>query len=1045
MSGVEGKNCFRVKWSQAAVYSGGNIATVWIPKSPQAEGDEEEEGLVLACGDTLHVVRCSTGESIASFVCPTSDIILHMDATVVVAKMPPASADRVGEGREVEGGDSYVPPGAYIAISTRSLQIYVFSLKPRSSAGAVVRARPEDSGPLTPYVLETVHNWTAAVQAVSLVRLTGGGEYLLTGSTDGVVRSWNVFHHFLTHNLRCPSNSMISSLHVDDDEAAVAAGNSMLTLLAVGSFEGHVSLFDFVTKKLIVSKRPHASAVEAICFAYDKERAHMRSVVTIGRDRKICISTSTDLVELRCVVILEHVSCATFFSPSVLHVGSLDGIVASYHVSQSETIRNVCRLKKRASSNLEDADEEMQIRSLVVAGRPRSNASSSRLSETWIEDVAPQAVTLVDDSSSLAKKSSKKGKKTTGASPNVPPQPAPPAAAPPSEHSLYAADASFSILHLGADPIDSVSYRIVDSMTGSLDQVLDVKLLPSPSSSTATRSNDLEKKSGGSFSRFIVSNSKDVRYYQGDGRIATATLSGHTDIVLACSVLVDGQMLATGGKDHSVRFWDIRAASPLQWKCVAVGEGGHTNDVSALAFNMKPTDTFLVCFSVGADDCLRMWDVAHLKEASGASAQPQTIQHRAGVNSAHDGAVFCVSVSPNDQFVATGGKDHVVNVWRLQGKKIFKEAAMKGHKRAVTSVVFSPADRVLASSSNDGTIRLWSLVSFSVVKALQHDKIAVLHVEFFNKGTQLVTTNADGVLRVWATAASEVVAMLDIHEEKVWALAVREDEGSNGTYFVTGAADGVLTVTEDFTSEEAERIQAERRNTILGEQSLANALRSGEFSNAFILALSLNHPRHLRQVVAKWMAKDEDQCKSVLTTAIIPSLSTEQLKTLLEFTRDWIVNARHCVVATLVMQSVVDGFHFQQLGDMASFRPMLETMYAYLTRHADRVRHVTERSYYVDLLTVGYRSSGLTVRRNVAIPVAHDDDEQHAQLASDEASGWDTAHVSVPPTNPIEEQDVAKDDEARAETVPAAADSTPAGRPSKKRRKEQSSSKKTAV
>jgi U3 small nucleolar RNA-associated protein 13 len=953
MSNLEGKNCFRVKSSQSAVYSGGNIATVWIPRTqPSVDGEgDEEEGLVLACGDTVHVVRSSTGVSVASFTCPSDDIVLHLDAVVVVPQpqQHPARPEQA------------VPAGAYIAFSTRALQIYVLSLRARTIEelqDATTTSKLEGSVDTggdegnSAYVLTTVHSWTAGLQAVSIVRLTTGGHYLLTGSTDGAVRSWNVFHHFLTHNLRCAGNSMVSSLHVDDEEPAVGAA---LTLLAVGSFEGHVSLFDFASKSLLASKRPHASAVEAIAFA---NAGSARSIVTVGRDRKICILSASDLTEQRCVVILEHVSCAVFYSPHVLHVGSLDGIVASYSINETETpaVCNICRLQKRSSANLQDGDEEMQIRSLVAAGRPRSNVSSTA---AWIEDTKRSLIQKDADEDRTLKKTKNKQRQQKEQKDEAPSSSNADVVSLTKQFAdrhVFAADASFSILRLRADTCAPTQYRIEDSTVGSLDQVLDVKLMPLSRCGAPNL-----------FSRFVVSNSKDVRYFAGDGRVATATLSGHMDIVMACALSPTADILATGGKDNNVRFWSVDSPNPREWRCIAVGEGGHTNAISALCFTTKPNETFLACFSVGQDDCLRMWDIAHLL-APRLGTEPESLQHRTGINNAHDGSIFCVAVSPNDQFIATGGKDHAVNVWRLQGKKLFKEATMKGHKRAVTAVAFSPADRVMASSGNDGSIRLWSLVSFAIVKALQHDKIAVLTVHFFNAGTQLVTSNADGVIRVWATAASEVVATIDVHNEKVWTLAVRETS-DGATYFMSGAADGVLAVTEDYTAEEAARIQKDRRDTILNEQSLANAMRRGEFSAAFVLALSLNHPRHLRQVVAKWMAKDEAECKLTITQEILPSLSQDQLRTLLEFARDWIVNARHCAVATIVVEGIVDGFHFVTLAAMQSFRPMLETLYGYLTRHANRIRHVIDRSYYVDLVTAGHGSCarGLTIRRNVAL------------------------------------------------------------------------------
>ncbi|CAD2217170.1 U3 small nucleolar RNA-associated protein 13 [Angomonas deanei] len=793
-----------------------------------------------------------------------------------------------------EKDETSVPNGSYVAVGTRQLQVYLLKIEVDQKKAADVVSddeadREEENEKETTeendrpeevvYSLKPVLNWTAAQHAVSTVYFSPSGLYLVAGSTDGSVKVWNAFHHHLTHNLYNTFTAVIQTVYMDNTES----------YLVVGSMEGHVAVFDFVNKNLIATCRSHVQAVEAVVM--NDARTHFFS---IGRDRRLSILAFSHkdktLQEARAVVVKEYVSAATFEDPQTLHLGSLDGIVATYGVSETETVQLRYRLAKPPASDATDNDEEFLVRSIAVRNKPKGIRHK-------VDDF------LVDDNKA----------------PNT----------------LFVAYSGYNIGIVTPKSDAKAVYTTVSTLVGYLDQVLDAEVFPAESP----------------YEYAIVTNSKDVRLYNTSGGcLSSQALQGHEDIVLTCAVSPDGQYIATGGKDKSVRIW-----SCATWECIGIGAKGHSGDVTAVHFNAKQTDTYFLLFSVGIDENLRLWDAGEVANMNSANAE---IEHRAGVNVAHSGPIFALAVAPNDQYVATGGKDKSVNLWNVTGKKLFREASLKGHRRGISSLSFSSADRVLASASNDGSIRLWSLVSLSCVKTLQEDRIPVLQLCFFNQGTQVVTGNAEGVLRVWAVATSECVWSGELHDEKVWSLRVMETEEK--TVFLSGSADGVLIATEDYTQEEVTRIREERSDMILKEQQLANAIRKKEFSRAFMLALQLNHPRHLRQVIAQWSAKGTVECEKALKEEILVSLTPDQLTRLLQFTREWISNSRHSGIASLVVYCFLGTFHYSEISKLPYARDLVAPLLAYTQKHSQRQHSTLDMTYYLDYLTHTIAPEALT-------------------------------------------------------------------------------------
>jgi U3 small nucleolar RNA-associated protein 13 len=66
---------------------------------------------------------------------------------------------------------------------------------------------------------------------------------------------------------------------------------------------------------------------------------------------------------------------------------------------------------------------------------------------------------------------------------------------------------------------------------------------------------------------------------------------------------------------------------------------------------------------------------------------------------------------------------------------------------------------------------------------------------------QLVSAAGDGLVKVWTIKSGECETTLDNHTDRVWSLALNEDEN----LLVSGGGDSVITFWEDTTALEKEK------------------------------------------------------------------------------------------------------------------------------------------------------------------------------------------------------------------------------------------------
>ena len=158
----------------------------------------------------------------------------------------------------------------------------------------------------------------------------------------------------------------------------------------------------------------------------------------------------------------------------------------------------------------------------------------------------------------------------------------------------------------------------------------------------------------------------------------------------------DGNLVATGGSDGTVRLWTNETIS--NWNQAAALEA--QAELFSLAF---ASDGNLLA-AAASDGTITLWSRQH---GLGHANWDQVT-----VLGGHTDGVTCVAFSPRGTMLASGSMDSSIKFWSRAGStRTWAEVDMDkkvGHSNSVYTLAFSPADDMLATGGMDAIVNLWS-------------------------------------------------------------------------------------------------------------------------------------------------------------------------------------------------------------------------------------------------------------------------------------------------------------------------------------------------
>lgn len=287
--------------------------------------------------------------------------------------------------------------------------------------------------------------------------------------------------------------------------------------------------------------------------------------------------------------------------------------------------------------------------------------------------------------------------------------------------------------------------------------------------------------------------------------ITVSTVAGIDDVQHLTEGTVGPAVFAPGGAVFAVATGPdilIYQTSPLALHTILKGgNGGHTNDINALAFSpvIEENGMVLLASSAVHETEIQVWD-------AGSGQRLQTL-------GGHSDWIRSLAFSPDGRWLASGSADTTINLWEITGYSAQNPRALSGHTDMVSQVAFSPDSSLLASTSRDGSVRLWDTAQGTArpdapffeapTDPTTDAPYWTTGVAFRPDGEMLAVGTTEGVVRLLSLQDGSVLHTLNRHTSLIVlrGLAFHPD----GETLASASLDGTVYLWDTRTGEETGR------------------------------------------------------------------------------------------------------------------------------------------------------------------------------------------------------------------------------------------------
>jgi len=316
----------------------------------------------------------------------------------------------------------------------------------------------------------------------------------------------------------------------------------------------------------------------------------------------------------------------------------------------------------------------------------------------------------------------------------------------------------------------------------------------------------------------------------------------------------DGQTLATGGDDGTVKLWN-RYGSPVK-DSKEIKHKGKVNSVSWTSDKETP-----ILATGGADGFIKLWnrDGSLIK---GIYANQRTF--------------LSVSWTSDGKTLATAGSDGLVKLWNRDLSPI-KDSKEIRHKGTVTSVSWNSDKKnpTLAMGGADGSVKLWKRQPDGSPIEIKANQRTVKSVSWTSDGQTLAMGGFDGLVKLWNRDDSPTKQIsFDAKQGNVYSVSWTSD----GQTLATGGDEGSVKLWDRYGSLITEIKHEGQVNSVSWNSDKKNPTLAMGGSDGSVKLWTYDDLPELTKKGCKWLGTAAENGNEKLTVcAPVPPRSSTQL------------------------------------------------------------------------------------------------------------------------------------------------------------------------
>ncbi|KAI7886879.1 WD40-repeat-containing domain protein [Mucor mucedo] len=205
---------------------------------------------------------------------------------------------------------------------------------------------------------------------------------------------------------------------------------------------------------------------------------------------------------------------------------------------------------------------------------------------------------------------------------------------------------------------------------------------------------------------------------------------------------------------------------------------GHQLPVTAVALSENGS----VFYSASKDGSIVKWDAKTYKKLHTFPGGRKGVKNYDG----HTDHILCLAISFDGQYLASGGKDKIINIWSVKEDKHLIKFTQ--HRDVVSGLAFRKGSNQLYSASHDRTIKVWNIDDRTYIETLFGHQDQITDIDTLGRERCVSTGGRDKTARVWKIVEESQLVYRG-------GVATKNPDG-NRPLFVEGSLDCIAQIDE---------------------------------------------------------------------------------------------------------------------------------------------------------------------------------------------------------------------------------------------------------